>query len=73
VSNTELLKELRDQMKVKKISYAAIGRHAGLSGGWISTVLRGGYPYDGAGKLPKNIRLALEYYGFEIHSDLVTF
>jgi len=69
----EAMRQLRDALKAHKIRYADVAFASGNTPGWIGVVLRGGYPWQGACLLPKNVRMALESRGFSVAACLVTF
>lgn len=69
----QALDALRASIKNSTFRYADIAACADVSAGWVGEVLRGNYPYSGACLLPKNIRIALEGYRFNIPEILVTF
>ena len=69
----QALDALRSEIKKSPFRYADIAACADTSPGWVGVVLRGNYPYYGACRLPKNIRVALEGYRFTVPEILVTF
>lgn len=68
-----LMAKLRLGVKASNASYADIGRSAGKSASWVGEVLRGGYPYRGANRLPKNIFDALVVHGLDVPESLLLF
>lgn len=69
----QALDALRASIKKSPFRYADIAACADVSANWVGVVMRGNYPHYGACLLPKNIRVALEGYRFNIPESLVTF
>lgn len=64
--------QLKDTVRASVWCYADIARSAGVSPGWVGEVLRGHYPHYNANRLPKNIGLALQRFGFDV-PEILTF
>lgn len=60
------LPELRLAVKKAHYTFAAIGRATDRSASQIGSILRGNYPYYGANKLPKYLRVWLEEHHFQV-------
>lgn len=69
----EAMSQLRATLKARKITHKNIGWMAGVSPGWVGVVIRGGYPYHQAYRLPKNIRVSIQGFGVDVPEVLWTF